>query len=389
MDQFTEYQEELLRHRRYFHMHPELGLQEKETSAYIRSYLEKLGYEIIPVAPTGMIAELPELKNRKKTVVLRAEMDALPMEERTGLSYASVNPGCMHACGHDGILAVVLTFCRILAEEKNDFPVNVRILFEPAEEIGEGAGRMLQAGALEGTGGDAFVMFHFAVDMPLGMAVHLGQASAMIAGIGIEVRGKASHWSEAEKGIDSIYAGGRVIQAVHDLNVSYQGKAPCLIGLGTAHGGQYGNIIADSMVLTGNIRACREEDFQALYTCLEEELKKIEEETGAGLTLSLLKEPVLPFANDPELTGIAEEVGKEVFGDRFFLEGEEELFLAGDNAYRYFRKIRGVFLVFLAKVPGNDHPLHHPEMELDEAVFPKSLETVYKTIRKIGEERSE
>ena len=117
MKEAENYKEELLRHRHYFHMHPELGLEEKETSAYIKSYLEKLGYEITPVFPTGMIAELPELKKRKKTVVVRAEMDGLPMEEKTGLPYASVNPGRMHACGHDGILAVALTLCGILSEE--------------------------------------------------------------------------------------------------------------------------------------------------------------------------------------------------------------------------------------------------------------------------------
>ncbi len=97
MKEAENYKEELLRHRHYFHMHPELGLEEKETSAYIKSYLEKLGYEITPVFPTGMIAELPELKKRKKTVVVSAEIDGLPMEEKTGLTYASVNPGRMHA----------------------------------------------------------------------------------------------------------------------------------------------------------------------------------------------------------------------------------------------------------------------------------------------------
>ena len=199
----------------------------------------------------GWIAELPELKNREKTVVLRAEMDGLPMEEKTGLPFASRNQGCMHACGHDGILAVALTFCGVLAEEKDSFPVNVRFLFEPAEEIGEGAKRMIAAGALENPVPDAFLMFHFAVDMPFGMAVHEGQASAMIAGIGIDVKGKASHWSEANKGIDSIYAGARAIQETHDLNSNYKGAAPCLIGIGTAHGGEYTNIIADSMQLTG------------------------------------------------------------------------------------------------------------------------------------------
>lgn len=385
MKNCMEYEEELLRHRRYFHRHPELGLKEQETSAYIRKYLEDLGYEIIPVPPTGMIAQLPELKIKKRTVVLRAEMDALPMEEKTGLPYASVNAGCMHACGHDGILAVALTFCGILAKERESFPVNVRILFEPAEEIGEGAKRMLAAGALGQPLADAFLMFHFAVDMPFGMAVHEGQASAMIAGIGIEIKGKASHWSEAHKGIDSIYAGARAIQEVHDLNSSYQGTAPCLVGVGTAHGGEYGNIIADSMMLTGNIRACREEDFRNLYNLLEKRLQKVEAETGASITLSIMKEPVLAFANDPEFTRMAECTGREIFGERFILEGEDELFLAGDNAYRYFQKTRGVFLIFLAKVPGNDYPLHHPRMELDESIFPSSLETIYRMVKKMGE----
>lgn len=385
MKDFREYEEELLRHRCYFHMHPELGLQEKETSAYIRNYLEKLGYEIIPVFPTGMIAELPDLKSREKTVVLRAEMDGLPIEEKTGLPYASVNKGCMHACGHDGILAVALTFCGILAQEKESFPVNVRFLFEPAEEIGEGAKKMLAAGAFENPVPDAFLMFHFAVDMPFGMAVHEGQASAMIAGIEIKVKGKSSHWSEAHKGIDSIYAGARAVQEVHDLNESYKGAAPCLVGIGTVHGGEYANIISDSMVLTGNIRACREADFWALYDELKKRLQKVEEETGAKLTLNIMKEPVLAFANDPEFTRIAEETGEEIFGEHFILEGEDELFLAGDNAYRYFQKTRGLFLIFLAAVPGHEHPLHHPEMVLDPEIFPYSLKTIYQTIKRIGE----
>ena len=92
-----KYTEELITLRHYFHQHPELALQEVETSAYIRKYLEKLGYEIVPIEPTGLIAELPSLRNREKLVVLRAEMDALPIQEQTNLPYASVNQGCMHA----------------------------------------------------------------------------------------------------------------------------------------------------------------------------------------------------------------------------------------------------------------------------------------------------
>ena len=199
-----KYTEELITLRHYFHQHPELALQEVETSAYIRKYLEKLGYEIVPIEPTGLIAELSSLRNREKLVVLRAEMDALPIQEQTNLPYASVNQGCMHACGHDMILAAALILAKIVAEEQRmqeNFPVRLRFLFEPAEEIGEGAKRMLQAGALENPKADAFLMFHYAADMTFGMAVHQGQASSMINSMQIHVHGKSSHWCEADAAV--------------------------------------------------------------------------------------------------------------------------------------------------------------------------------------------
>lgn len=381
-----EYIDELVNLRRHFHKFPELALKEEKTSAFIRNYLDKLGYTLTPVPPTGWIAELPALKEKKCMAVLRAEMDALPMQEQTGLPYASVHEKCMHACGHDAILAAALTMARVLAEEGDAFPVRVRFLFEPAEEIGEGAGRMIAAGALENPPADAFLMFHYATDMTLGMAVHEGQASAMIGSFRIEVHGKSSHWSEAGKGIDSIYAASLVVQAVHDLNESYQGSAPCLVGVGTIHGGEYANIIADQVVMNGNIRAVKEADYQELYKRLLEALRNIEKQTGTRISLSFKKEPVLAFANDEELVKIGSKVGKEVFGDKFVLEGEEEVFLSGDNAYRYFQKTRGLFTVFLAAVPGQEHPLHHPKFVLDEEILSYSLETLYKILYSIGEE---
>ena len=278
-----KYTEELITLRHYFHQHPELALQEVETSAYIRKYLEKLGYEIVPIEPTGLIAELPSLRNREKLVVLRAEMDALPIQEQTNLPYASVNQGCMHACGHDMILAAALILAKIVAEEQRmqeSFPVRLRFLFEPAEEIGEGAKRMLQAGALENPKADAFLMFHYAADMTFGMAVHQGQASSMINSMQIHVHGKSSHWCEADKGIDAIYAAAQVISAIHDLNESFGKQHPdagkYIVGTGTIHGGEYTNIIADHVVLNGNIRAVHEETYMALEHELERNLQEIE-----------------------------------------------------------------------------------------------------------------
>lgn len=381
---FSQYEEEVIRLRRHFHQYPELALQEFQTSAFIQKYLEELGYQVRHVPPTGLIAEHPCMKNREKMVVLRAEMDALPVQECTGLDYASRNKGCMHACGHDGILAVALTLAKILSGQK-DFPVAVRFLFEPAEEIGEGTVRMLDGGALDkdkGRKADGFLMFHYACDQPLGMAVHKGQASAMIGKMEILIKGKSSHWCQAEKGIDSIYAAGLVVQRVHEISRDYVGKGPHVAGIGTIHGGEYPNIISDQVKLVGNIRACYREDFEQLKKALEQAFHKVEEVTGAQVCLSFPKDPVLPFANDPTLTAIAADTGRTIFGSHFLLEGEDELFLTGDNAYRYYQQTKGLFCVFLAAVPGEEHPFHHPKFQIDERILLPSVQTLYEIIRK-------
>lgn len=382
--EFAEYNEELLRLRRHFHQYPELALREEKTSAFIRKYMEELGYEITPVAPTGLIAQHPLLKKKEKMIVIRSEMDALPIKEQTGLPYASRNEGCMHACGHDAIMAAALVLAKIVASKGEAFPVGVRFLFEPAEEIGEGAKAMIAAGALENPAADGFVMFHFAGDGPFGLAVHEGQASAMIGGMQIHIHGKSSHWCQASEGIDGIYGASRVIQAIHDLNRDYVRRGPCLVGIGTVHGGEYPNIIADHVVLTGNIRACYEEDFQGLKSSLEKSFEKIEEETGTRIEMLFPKEPVLPFANDEGLTRIGESVGREIFGERFLLEGEEEMFLSGDNAYRYFQKTKGLFMVFLAGLEKENHPLHHPKFQIDEEILPYCVETLCRVVERMG-----
>ena len=380
---FSPYYQRLLDYYHYFHQYPELALKEENTSGFIREHLEKLGYQVKKVNPTGLVAELPCLEGKDKLVVLRAEMDGLPIQEQTGLPYASKNEGCMHACGHDAILAVALTMAEAAAGMGKEFPVRIRFLFEPAEEIGEGAKRMLQAGALEGA--DTFVMFHFATDMPFGMTVHEGQASAMIGGMQIHVEGKSSHWCEAHKGIDSIYGAARVIEAVHEANERYERKAPCLAGIGMVQGGKYPNIIADHVLLQGNIRACRQEDFDGLKKYLENAFEKAEKETGTVIRMEFPKEPVYPFANDPQLTEMAAKAGKKIFRERFFMEGEEELFLSGDNAYRYFRETKGIFLVFLAALPGESHPLHHHKFRIDEEILSQSMEALYELFLNIAQ----
>ncbi len=247
---------------------------------------------------------------------------------------------------------------------------------------------MLQAGALENPKADAFLMFHYAADMTLGMAVHQGQASSMINSMQIHVHGKSSHWCEAEKGIDAIYAASQVVNAIHDLNENFKKKhinpGKYIVGIGTVHGGEYTNIVADHVVLNGNIRAVHEETYVALKEELEKCLQEIEIRTGADIHMEFPKSPVYAFANDDELVQTAKCVGKEIFGEKFVLEGEDELFLSGDNAYRYFRETKGLFTVFLAGIRGEEYPLHHPKFRLDERILPFSVEALYEIVRRIG-----
>lgn len=318
----------------------------------------------------------------------QSRMDALPIQEQTGLPYASVNQGCMHACGHDMILAAALILAKIVAEEQETFPVRMRFLFEPAEEIGEGAKRMIQAGALKDPRPDAFLMFHYAADMTLGMAVHQGQASSMIGSMRIHVYGRSSHWCEAHNGVDAIYGAAQAVTAIHDLNENFGKEHPeagkYILGTGTIHGGEYTNIIADHVVLNGNIRAVHETTYFCLKDLLEEKLREVEKQTGTRIVIEYPKDPVYAFANDEAFVQIAREVGEKVFGDKFVLEGEDELFLSGDNAYRYFRETGGLFSIFLAGIPQEVYPFHHPKFRLDENILPYSVEALYEMIKKIG-----
>ena len=427
-------QPELKKIRRTLHQYPETGWMEMRTSSIIAGYLKKFNFDEILTGEAVCKAnarmgipdksclsehytqtinqegtDLTYLPDTQKgftgvigilrcgsgpVVALRFDIDALPIQESSEEThfpakngFSSQNNGVMHACGHDMILAAALILAKIVAEEQRmqeNFPVRLRFLFEPAEEIGEGAKRMLQAGALENPKADAFLMFHYAADMTFGMAVHQGQASSMINSMQIHVHGKSSHWCEADKGIDAIYAAAQVISAIHDLNESFGKQHPdsgkYIVGTGTIHGGEYTNIIADHVVLNGNIRAVHEETYMALEHELERNLQEIEKQTGTQIRMEFPKDPVYAFANDEELTETAKVVGAEVFGDKFVLEGEDELFLSGDNAYRYFRETRGLFTVFLAGIPGENHPLHHPKFQLDERILPYSVEALYKII---------
>lgn len=248
--------EDFIALRRDLHQYPELAFQERRTSKLIASRLSSWGYEVATdIAGTGIVATLAR-GNGKKALAIRADMDALPIEEATGLDYASNNPGVMHACGHDGHTTILLAAARYLAES-GTFDGALRLIFQPAEEIGAGARKMLSEGLFERFPVDAVFGLHNWPGVPAG---HFGFVSdAAMASVDqavIRIVGKGGHGAEPHRGVDPVLASASFITALQSIvsrNVDPQEMA--VVTVGSIHGGSASNVIPESIELKLTMRA--------------------------------------------------------------------------------------------------------------------------------------
>ena len=373
--EWTEHRQDwaarLCTHRRWLHRHPELSLEERETARYLAAHLEAADIPCRMVEDCGVIAGLTA-GDGLPTVAIRAEIDALPIEEQTGLPFASACPGKMHACGHDANAAVLLTLAEFLAPLRSDLPCNLRFLFEPGEECGEGANLMIRHGALLDPRPDCLLVFHFGNQEARSMEIQQNVSTARTAGLEILVRGRSTHFSQYDDGIDAMYAAARLVEAVHDLHRSLRTAHPFRLGLGMLEAGVKGNIVAEHARLKGSIRAFTNEDFTLVYEALTAIVSQTETETGANIEWTLTRN-IPPICNDPALVARGREAGIQVFGDRFQLGTKP--FLVGDNAAYYLEQVPGMRVVFLAGKPDEPaYPVHHPRFDLDEDVLADALE---------------
>ncbi|HEV7318771.1 MAG TPA: M20 aminoacylase family protein [Ensifer sp.] len=248
--------DEIVAVRRDLHQHPELAFQEKRTSGLIADLLTSWGYEVSRgIAGTGIVASLRRGQGGK-AIGLRADMDALPIEEATGLAYASRHKGVMHACGHDGHTAILLAAARFLAEEGR-FNGTLRVIFQPAEEIGAGARKMLSEGLFERFPVDAIFGLHNWPGVPAGrFGFVAGPAMASVDQANITVVGKGGHGAEPHLTVDPVLATASLITALQSLvsrNVDPQHMA--VVTVGSIHGGQASNVIPESVSLRLTLRA--------------------------------------------------------------------------------------------------------------------------------------
>ncbi len=371
--------EKMTAYRRHFHRFPEVSLKEFKTSEYIETILKQAGYRPVRVTETGLCALLWK-GEAYPTIAVRAEMDALPVTEATGLPFSSVRPGVMHACGHDGILAVALALAELMAEpeHRERLRYNIKFIFQPAEEAGNGTKLMMDAGVLEDPHVDEMIIFHFVTDHRPGIDIQERVASATLGKVEIEVQGVSTHWGAYETGIDAIHAAALAVAYITEINRHYPLPRPFALGIGTIQGGTGRNIVADSVRLSGTMRAQEMEDYEELSRVLKERLADIEKETGTRILLSLSDRPTPSIINDRCLVAKALEAGAYVFGPEHSTLSHE-LFLSGDNAALFFQKTRGVFIIFMApNRDGSQFPFHNPRFDFGEDVFPFALCTLYR-----------
>ena len=371
---------EVIKIRRYLHKYPEISEKEYNTCKYIRNYLNNIGINNKVIGKTGVVGTL--IKDEDfPTVAIRAEIDALPINEENTFEYKSKNNGVMHACGHDGITAVVLGLAKLLSENKDKLNCNVKFIFEPAEEVGKGAKKLIEEKVLEDPKVDNMIIFHFANSDTIGMEIQKHISTATIGRVSINILGKSSHWGDAKEGIDAISISGKVLNIIDKMNNSLKDKGPFILGIGMINGGVKNNIMADSVRLEGTLRAVGDDKFNYLLNYLEEKMKILSEESGAKIEVNL--ESKLPsVVNDYNLVQIGRKIGEDIFKERFVLG--EKVYLAGDNAAYYFQKTPGIRMVFFAKKENEiNYPLHNSKFDFNEDIFYYALSTIYQMVLSI------
>lgn len=251
--------EEIVANRRWLHQHPELDLDLPQTSAYVEEKLKEMGYEPVRVGSSGIVATIG--KEGGKCILLRADMDALPVQEASGLDYASTN-GCMHACGHDCHTANLLGAAKLLKEHEAELEGKVKLMFQPAEETMNGGKMMVEAGVCDGV--DVALGMHVFSGMPLptGSVILMGEKGKMAAVDWFEIfiTGKGCHGAQPNNGVDPLNVMSHIHLALQTINARELDPADNLVlTIGQMHGGHTSNVIPNDAMMSGTIRTLKNE----------------------------------------------------------------------------------------------------------------------------------
>lgn len=365
MNTTLDEKEQLVELRRWFHEHAELSFHEVETAEKIIQELEKLSIPYTYCGEgDGVVGRL--VSPGGPVVALRAEMDALPGRETTGVAYASKHEGAMHACGHGAHMAMVLGAAARL--KKNPPPGEVVFIFQPAEENGGGSRTVIARGALENVG--AIFAGHVTHEFPTGhIMVAPGTVTSQSDRFRIEICGKGGHGARPHEAIDAVVVSGLLISAIQTL-VSREVNPlhPSVVTIGQVHAGTAANVIAEEAVLEGSIRSTREDVRVHIHSGLERMAEAAALLHNAEITVTI-DSGYPPVINDREMTDIARQSARRVVGDACVAHMEHPSMGSEDFSY-YLHEVPGCFVRFGARAEDWEAvPLHSPAFNIDENVL--------------------
>lgn len=382
-------QDELVEIRRSLHQIPEIGFNEYETSKFIQEYLQKevsIPFKSGLAGGTGVVATIKGAYPGS-TIAIRADMDALPIEERTGLPFSSRNKGYMHACGHDGHIAIVLGTAKLLKKYDSQLKGNIKFIFQPAEELSLGAKKMIDDGVLEKPRVDAIFGFHI---WPEFKKNKIGIKDGVIMSAGnkfdIEIIGKGSHGAEPYKGIDPVVVSAEIISAIQTI-VSREVdllRNTAVVSVGSLEGGTAFNIIPERVRISGTIRSTDER----IQNRIPQSIKRITEgiSKAHNAKFSFKNTNLFPLTvNDEYIAKVAYKELKESVGDQK-IEWLEYPGMASEDFSQYLALVPGMYFFLGAKENDKHADLHSPVYTFDESILPLGVEAlstlVYKFLEK-------
>ena len=371
--------QETIETRRDFHRHPEIAFEEVRTSGIIADRLEALGLPTRRnIGKTGVVSLLDTGKPGK-TVLLRADIDALPVHEENETDYRSEIDGKMHACGHDGHAAILLSAAKILTEKNEDLSGKLAFVFQPAEEIVRGAQAMLADNALEGIRPDHSIGLHLSSMHPMGIvAVRDGPAMAATDTFRLVIKGKGGHAARPQESIDPVLIAANLVTTLQSLVArEIDPVDQAVISVTSIHGGTAFNIIPEEVELKGTLRTFQPGTRQTLRERILAVAKGVTETMRGGLETEW-KEGSPAVVNDATMNERFRKVARNVIGSDRVAEAPQ--IMGGDDMSLWLQEAPGSYFFLGAgnAEKGMDYPHHHPKFDIDDSVLPLAVELLTK-----------
>lgn len=360
--------------RRDFHVHPELGFQEFRTASIVAKELQSLGIEVSTgVGKTGVVG-LIEGGRPGPTLLLRADMDALPILEETGAGYASTSPGVMHACGHDGHTSILLTVARMLHTRREEIPGTIKLVFQPAEEGMGGAESMIVDGVLDNPKVDLAIGLHVWNEQPLGwLGIASGPTMAGAERFQIRLTGRGAHGAAPNLGVDPVAAGAQIVstlQTIVSRNVAPLKSA--VVSVTTFHAGDAFNVIPQYAELTGTIRTFEPAVRETVLNRFLEIVEGVANSMGckAEVDCTRLTPPVI---NEGRVTAAIQDSARRVLPNHE-LNSSSHITMGSEDFAYFMEKVPACFFFVGSANPdrGLNYGHHHPKFDFDEAVLPQA-----------------